>query len=66
MNTVGLLIVWLFAWVEPSNGDKTAYGVGYAIGAYVVPLIFIGVVLWAIFVAIRAFFRRIAKDRREL
>lgn len=65
MGTVGLLAAWLGALADPSDGDKAAYGIGYAIGAYVIPLIILGVVLWVIFVAIRAFFRRIAKDRRE-
>jgi uncharacterized oligopeptide transporter (OPT) family protein len=64
MGTVGF-IAWLIALVEPGNGDKAAYGVGYAIGAYAVPLIIVGVVLWGIFVAIRGFFRRMAKDRQE-
>ena len=66
MGTVGLLAFTLAVLVEPSNGDRPGYDVGYAIGAYVVPLIIVGAILWGIFVGIRAFVRRIAKNRSEL
>lgn len=64
MATGGLLVANLAAFADPIHEGDSAYRAGYLVGAYAVPLIIAGVLLWAAFLGVRAVARRVMKGRQ--